>query len=829
MSLTKTAKDGTITGLASPSTGGERIQMGFDPEHQAVIVELLTDAYASPIEATVRETISNAIDASVASGSTRPIKIVRPTAEQSVFVVRDYGPGMTKDIIQNAYTAYATSTKRTDFTQIGAKGLGAKAPLSYCNSFEVTTIQNGNLVRFVLERTDAGNFFEFLEEEEGVDIPDGTTVMVPVKPADHGEFNRLIERYQEHSLDIPLEVEGLDAPKSDLIEVHTLVLDPQTDTRGRVWLRKSALPEITKKIHDSGTALAYDFLLSGWVYQSHEPYRYNAIRDTAYVELRPGVVDFSNSRDEITQNDRLTELNSQVKTVMTGDGLRELLVRAFSQLTNMEAIEIMGRGVSGLFDDKKNYSNTGVRRTAFEKMSLKLITKEGISVNDLLMEQLTDPRVYSAFTLVGPHNRGSLVAALPPSAPGMLLRRSTTRPGMRLVKEVASSSPRLSLTSMIYNGEFDKAHVENTTVFNRYVLIKNATAEKTIKLVTGRHLIPASITQNALLVLVNDDPGVDQEAEDLMDEFDVTIETADIDDLLEQIKSRRAYLRLLRGDAPPAPSELTGRFNIPSDNPASSEAEFLDELLWTSNVQLDLQQLEAEDAIILIDAGFHDSTIRALTGAINAGVDVVNRRIFALDAKDLRLDHYKLIKDYPNLIFSRNVDTRSQLATNLKKDRAYSDLYLESSLDDFTRDEIAGLVLVNLSPAPSIFAHTSSAFLMSFGGWLMESRRDELTAAQKELFGGLSRVNPSSFTADDRGRAQTPRFADIAGEELPKAAQHFTDAVRQFKDYAWSSTLDGKLLHDTLNYSGEFPATAIRDLIFENVWVAVKSYSPTED
>lgn len=136
-------------------------EMSFAFADQDMLVRILTDAYAYPLEAAIRETLSNALDAVSRAGvdasdggvSVR-MAVGRdgdedecvPGAECSdiysqgaLITVSDAGDGMDFQTLLDRFLSYASSDKGDESDSIGAFGLGAKSPLAYTDEFDVYT------------------------------------------------------------------------------------------------------------------------------------------------------------------------------------------------------------------------------------------------------------------------------------------------------------------------------------------------------------------------------------------------------------------------------------------------------------------------------------------------------------------------------------------------------------------------------------------------------------------------------------------------------------------------------------------------------------------
>ena len=116
----------------------------IDPEDMRYISSLLRNNYSNTILATIREPYANAVDANKENGlSPELIEVKSPTSLDQTFSIRDFGPGLSRDQIFNLYSKFGKSTKRDSNTKLGAFGIGKFAPLSYKDSFTVSSYYNG--------------------------------------------------------------------------------------------------------------------------------------------------------------------------------------------------------------------------------------------------------------------------------------------------------------------------------------------------------------------------------------------------------------------------------------------------------------------------------------------------------------------------------------------------------------------------------------------------------------------------------------------------------------------------------------------------------------
>ena len=110
--------------------------------------------YSQPILAIIRELSTNANDAHIQAGNEDPFILHLPTDTEPYFLIRDFGTGMSEDIIDNVYTTFFCSTKSEDENQTGYFGLGSKSPYALIDEFEVTSWCDGMKKVYKMSKTD---------------------------------------------------------------------------------------------------------------------------------------------------------------------------------------------------------------------------------------------------------------------------------------------------------------------------------------------------------------------------------------------------------------------------------------------------------------------------------------------------------------------------------------------------------------------------------------------------------------------------------------------------------------------------------------------------
>ena len=162
---------------------------------EAFILSILrSKMYSIPQRTVVCEYMSNARDAHREVGKDLiPIEVTLPDEDNnSVWSVRDFGPGITPDRMANVFLLYGNSTKRNDNTQTGGFGLGAKSGFSLSDSFSIETVTNetgSNIKRLYIAIIDPSQKGEVnLVSEEPTTEECGTKIVISVKPEDVQRF-----------------------------------------------------------------------------------------------------------------------------------------------------------------------------------------------------------------------------------------------------------------------------------------------------------------------------------------------------------------------------------------------------------------------------------------------------------------------------------------------------------------------------------------------------------------------------------------------------------------------------------------------------------------
>ena len=202
----------------------------IDPEDMRYISSLLRNNYSNTILATIREPYANAVDANKEVGlSPESIQIKCPTSLDQTFSIRDFGPGLSRDQIFNLYSKFGKSTKRDSNTKLGAFGIGKFAPLSYKDSFTVTSYHQGvkSIYSLYISEENDTKIDEVFSEPTSE--ANGICISVGVAKNDLTKFNQEIASFFSNFEVLPT-----------FLNIQNNIIKPEILSLGNGWqIRKS--------------------------------------------------------------------------------------------------------------------------------------------------------------------------------------------------------------------------------------------------------------------------------------------------------------------------------------------------------------------------------------------------------------------------------------------------------------------------------------------------------------------------------------------------------------------------------------------------------------
>lgn len=180
---------------------GDEIAMTIDAEDFGKIIGIVTDLYSDRPMAVLREYSTNARDAHIMAGQTRPIEVTLPDRWSPFLKIKDFGVGLTHDEIREVYAKYGKSTKSTSNDFNGMLGLGCKSGLTYADMFTVTSVKDGVRIQVSVSRSSGAPTMTVVDTAQTTE-PNGVEVTIPANYNDRfqGKADYLFQFWPEGSV-----------------------------------------------------------------------------------------------------------------------------------------------------------------------------------------------------------------------------------------------------------------------------------------------------------------------------------------------------------------------------------------------------------------------------------------------------------------------------------------------------------------------------------------------------------------------------------------------------------------------------------------------------
>ncbi|MBA2725768.1 MAG: hypothetical protein H0U53_07255 [Actinobacteria bacterium] len=269
--------------------------MGFDPMATKHLMGLLTNLYADPLLACIREYSTNALDSNIAAGNPDPIKVTLPHPGHPYLTIEDAGLGLSLDELRNLYSMYGASSKRESNAYNGCLGVGSKAGLAYAVSFTVTAIRDGEQVVATIAKVDGTATIRVLDISPTAGR-NGVTITIPIKACDYAATISKADSLFSHWSEDSVLVDG--QPPSRLAYKDALWLDDDV----------CVLPNIRRDSHSL-------IVMGNVPYPVPTAQHYGTL---VIARVDYGLVDFTPSRESLNMSDpstkdTLAELAAYVK------------------------------------------------------------------------------------------------------------------------------------------------------------------------------------------------------------------------------------------------------------------------------------------------------------------------------------------------------------------------------------------------------------------------------------------------------------------------------------------------------------------------------------
>lgn len=159
---TKSKANFTNLDVSTHAKGEDAFRVGIAENSMNIVIDYLTNLYANPAKAVIRELFTNAADAVKLAKS----KQIVLSLKDNTLTVTDYGVGMSAEQLRNNYVTYANSSKTQDFDSVGSFGLGSKSPMAIVPSFTVVSNNGSEENSVIVYRKQDGLFAEITPVED---------------------------------------------------------------------------------------------------------------------------------------------------------------------------------------------------------------------------------------------------------------------------------------------------------------------------------------------------------------------------------------------------------------------------------------------------------------------------------------------------------------------------------------------------------------------------------------------------------------------------------------------------------------------------------------
>jgi hypothetical protein len=197
-------------------SGGLVERKNFTVNAGAHIMAVLSGLYKDPVDAMVREYLTNMYDAVAALKRAKgdaveilPAVLSLPTSLNPELIFRDFGVGMSCDTVMNVYSQYGNSTKNGANDEVGGFGLGSKTAFCYNNGSTWTIESRFEGMKHVFMASIGESGIPFLAHVSSAATTDhsGVTIRIPIRREHITDCYRAAQKYIPY-FTLPLNVEG---------------------------------------------------------------------------------------------------------------------------------------------------------------------------------------------------------------------------------------------------------------------------------------------------------------------------------------------------------------------------------------------------------------------------------------------------------------------------------------------------------------------------------------------------------------------------------------------------------------------------------------------
>lgn len=179
-------------GLKSNSESSKKIKMKINADMGMALVTRYL--YSNPIQTLTQEYLCNGRDATRAAKKNDPLQVTLPTKMDPTLKIRDFGNGISDDLMENVFCVLGESEKRSSDELTGGFGIGAKSGWAYTDSFMIRSIVNGESSLYLAHMGESQSGTLELINKEKTSEPNGVEIQINVKEADIPNFHKAVFR-----------------------------------------------------------------------------------------------------------------------------------------------------------------------------------------------------------------------------------------------------------------------------------------------------------------------------------------------------------------------------------------------------------------------------------------------------------------------------------------------------------------------------------------------------------------------------------------------------------------------------------------------------------
>lgn len=206
----------------------------FRIENTPHMMEILSKKlYTNPTQAVIRELVCNAIDAHKAADNADKVEVYAPSEFDPVFIVKDFGTGLSEEDVISLYTTYGASTKNKSNDYIGCLGIGSKSPFALTDEFTVVSRYNNVATTYHCYKQQGLPVCTKLSSV-ATDEHNGLTISVPIDEDTVPSFQKEMKAFFKGVSKSLVDVKGLtpifyeDYVKENCLDETTFLIDEFT-------------------------------------------------------------------------------------------------------------------------------------------------------------------------------------------------------------------------------------------------------------------------------------------------------------------------------------------------------------------------------------------------------------------------------------------------------------------------------------------------------------------------------------------------------------------------------------------------------------------------